>query len=137
MLSETHTRKYTTVATGYLTGEARPYVTYIHPCGTEDLIILTLEVLTRNPVANAAVSQREAFRGHRRKCRQIPQADVLLARDFWFLLGSCGPSCRFIELIRHAQEPFKFASRCRRTLRRTQVKHLRCAAVRDSPVLPK
>ena len=50
------------MATGYLTGEARPYVTYIHPCGTQDLLILILEVLARSPVANAAASQREAFR---------------------------------------------------------------------------
>ena len=42
----------------------------------------------------------------------------------------------FIELIRRAQEPFKFASRCRRMLRLTQVKHLCCSAVSDSPVLP-
>ena len=47
------------------------------PAAQQDLITLTLEILARDPVANAATSQREAFHD---ACRQLGQVAVTQAR---------------------------------------------------------
>ncbi|KAI9435653.1 hypothetical protein BJY52DRAFT_1331126 [Lactarius psammicola] len=47
------------------------------PAAQQDLIILTLEILARDPVANAATLQREAFRD---ACKQLAQVASTQAR---------------------------------------------------------
>ena len=66
------------------------------PAAQQDLIILTLEVLARGPVANAATSQREAFLDIYMKLEQntMRQAQEQAVQ-----------AAEFIKLIRRALEP--------------------------------
>ena len=67
------------------------------PAAQQDLIILTLEVLARGPVADTATSQREAFLHEylwfeRRTMEELARAQAAQAAEF-------------IKMIRHALEP--------------------------------
>ena len=66
------------------------------PAAQQDLIILTLEVLARGPVANAATSHREAFRD---VYMELEQDTMRQAQE------QAVQATEFIKLIRRALEP--------------------------------
>ena len=86
------------------------------PAAQQDLIILTLEILARDPVANAATSQREAFdevctrlgeEARAQVRRQIPQPHVVLhAREILEEVALRGvQAADSIGLVKNALEP--------------------------------
>ena len=84
----------------------RTSLTFI-PAAQQDLIIITLEVLARSPVANAAASQREAFRDVHIKIVQTAMTVMTQAQAQADSAGGCPASSRLLVFLR------KLRTKCR------------------------
>ena len=70
------------------------------PAAQQDLIVLALEVLARSPIANAAASQREAFRDVHIKIVQTAMTVMTQAQGQADSAGGCPASSRLLVSLR-------------------------------------